>query len=164
VRNLCEEAPEAARFLATTILGYSDANSYLEDSIESPQPGSGNDITQPTKRKSASSKDLSYRPPKAAKAKAENNNILDQSGQSEDGSKSCIDDSAHAYVSDIQSPTQDKGVADLQDEDVEMHEAKSKDGVDVFGNDVFWLFKPQVILRDNECAVVCDRMKGESTG
>ena len=87
VRNLYEKAPDTARFLAATILEYS-----AQDSIEGPQPQVDNSstqvdksttqvdnstaqvdnsTTQPLKRKSASGKDLSYRPPKDGKAKAE---------------------------------------------------------------------------------------------
>jgi hypothetical protein len=85
MRNLYDKAPEAVRILATTILEYSDINNGRQNGIEGPQQKSArldNSAIQSTKYKNASSKDLSYRPSKSAKAKvtkskAEKTNFLD---------------------------------------------------------------------------------------
>jgi hypothetical protein len=112
MRNLCDKAPEAARCLATTILEFSDINNGPQDGIEGPQQKSawlGNSAIQSTKRKSVSSKDLSYRPPKSAKVKAEKTNSLDKPGQPEDESKFQTDGSAQDNVPDgVQPPIQDE--------------------------------------------------------
>jgi hypothetical protein len=58
VRNLCKKAPQAARFLVTTILKYNDPNNYLKDNIESPQPQLDKKAAQATTRKNILSKGL----------------------------------------------------------------------------------------------------------
>ena len=80
VRSLYKKTPEIARYLAATILKYSDLNNCPYNSIDGPQPELENNITQATKRKSTLSKDLSYQPPKPAKIKAERINSLVKSG------------------------------------------------------------------------------------
>jgi hypothetical protein len=138
VRKLCEKAPEAARFLATTILEYSDPNSCPQDSIEDSQPELDNNTAQVTKRRRASSKDLSYRPPQPAKANAEKINYLDNSGLAEDGREFQIGVLAQGCVPDgVQPPIQEEGTT------VELHEVKSNDDVDASGENVSWLLDQQ---------------------
>jgi hypothetical protein len=129
VRNLCEKAPQAARFLAVTILEYCDPN------IESPQPQLDKKATRATTRKSGSSKDPSYRPSKAGMAKAEKTNSSSMSCQPKDGSKfhagalaqGCAPESA-------EPPIQEDTIT--QDRNVEMYGAGSLDNVDASAEDV----------------------------
>lgn len=141
MRNLCDKAPRAARLLATTILEYSDINNSPRDGIDDPQPksaGLDNNSIQPMKRKTASHKDLSYRPPKPAKAKGEETDSLDKAGQPESGS-SHIDRLAEQVppkpgdVSDENLPA-DLGEGGLaEDGKVELHPGKSIDHKDMSG-------------------------------
>jgi hypothetical protein len=74
MRKLRDKAPETARFLATTILKHSDVDNGSQDEIECQRQDSAkldDNAIRSTKRKSARTKDLSYRPPRSAKAKAE---------------------------------------------------------------------------------------------
>jgi hypothetical protein len=159
MRSLCDKAPDAARILATTILEFSDINNSSQGGIEGPQQKStelDNSTIRPTKRKRASSKDLSYQQPNSAKpqakkAKAEETNSMDKSGQFEDGNKLHIDGSAKDFVvGGIQPPIQDEEGAITQDGNVDMYGVKSSDGVDTSGDDVSWLLDQQQFVAQDD--------------
>jgi hypothetical protein len=77
------------------------------------------------KRKSAPTKDLSYRPPRSAKAKAEKSNLLKKSGQPEDGSRFHTDSPAQRDVPDgAQPPIKVQKDTIPQAGNVELHEIK----------------------------------------
>jgi hypothetical protein len=154
MRKLRDKAPETARFLATTILEHSDVDNGSRDGTECQQQDSArlsDNAIQPTKRNSAPTKDLSYRPPRSAKAKAEKSNLLEKSGQPEDGSKVHTDGPAQRDVPDgAQPPIKVQEGTIPQAGNVELHEVKSSEGVNTSGDDVSWLLDQQQSLAQDD--------------
>jgi hypothetical protein len=159
MRNLCDTAPKAARLLAMTILEYSDASTPPEHDIEGLKPKSDSDTTQTTKRKSAASKDMSYRPPKPPQAKMGKTNSLNKPGQPDYESDLHIGGLAQNLVSDgVHLPD-----TILQDVNVELLDVKSSDGVDASEDDVPWLLDQQQSLAHDDCVGEKEEM-AESRG
>ena len=154
MRKLRDKAPETARFLATTILEHSDVDNGSQDGIECQHQDSAkldDNAIRSTKHKSAPTKDLSYRPPRSAKAKAEKSNLLEKSGQPEDGSRFHTDSPAQRDVPDgAQPPIKVQEGTIPQAGNVELHEVKSSEGVNASGDDVSWLLDQQQSLAQDD--------------
>ena len=80
IRQLCEEGPEIADALATTI---QEARSSINNSLQPEQDTVEKSTSHAAKRRRMSSKDLSYRPPKSAKAKTTEPPTMSDSGPPE---------------------------------------------------------------------------------
>ncbi|KAK5401667.1 hypothetical protein LTR06_011031 [Exophiala xenobiotica] len=82
IRQLCEEGPEIADALATTI---QEARSTIDNSPQQEQDKVEKSISHAAKRRGMSNKDLTYRPPKSAKDKTTGPRPMSDSGPSETG-------------------------------------------------------------------------------
>jgi hypothetical protein len=175
MHKLRDKTPKTARFLATTILKHSDVDNGSQDGIECQHQDSAkldDNTIRSTKHKSAPTKDLSYRPPRSTKAKAEKPNLLEKSGQPEDGSRFHTDSPAQRDVPDGAQPPikvqegtiPQAGNVELhevkQAGNVELHEIKSSEGVNASGDDVSWLLdQPQFLAQDDSRREDTDRIE-----
>ncbi|KAJ9503197.1 hypothetical protein H2202_001351 [Exophiala xenobiotica] len=82
IRQLCEEGPEIADALATTI---QEARSTIDNSPQQERDKVEKSISHAAKRRRMSSKDLTYRPPKSAKDKTTDPRPMSDSGPPETG-------------------------------------------------------------------------------
>ena len=81
IRQLCEEGPEIADALATTIQEARSINNSLQQNQDTVEKGT----SHAAKRRRMSGKDLSYRPPKSTKAKTTKPPTMSDSGPPETG-------------------------------------------------------------------------------
>ena len=81
IRQLCEEGPEIADALATTIQEARSINNSLQQNQDTVEKGT----SHAAKRRRMSGKDLSYRPPKSAKVKTADFSSMRDSGPPETG-------------------------------------------------------------------------------
>lgn len=82
IRQLCEEGPEIADALATTI---QEARSSINNSLQREQDSVEKSTSHAAKCRRTSGKDLSYRPPKSAKVKTTDPSSMSDSGPPETG-------------------------------------------------------------------------------
>ncbi|KIW79860.1 hypothetical protein Z517_06475 [Fonsecaea pedrosoi CBS 271.37] len=108
IRQLCEEVPEIADALATTI---QEARSGINNSLQQNQNLVEKSTSHATNRRRMSRKDLSYRPPKSAKAKTTDFSSKSDSGPPETGEVHfSVENSA---ANDTQSSSVQSAGADL---------------------------------------------------
>ncbi|MCJ1477240.1 hypothetical protein MMC13_005911 [Lambiella insularis] len=125
IRRLCEEAPETADAFATTI---QETRSSINDFVQQEQDAVEESASRAPNRQRVSGRDLSYRPPKSAKAKAAELSTTGHSDPLENGETQVglsIDNSA---ARGTQSSVQNAGAIVEQDKNVGVDQEASSEG------------------------------------